>query len=75
MHWTIKLSFNVDILTFLAIFSKLGRNFKQFSGHTDNNTQHNDIQHNNTQDNDKKHEDIQHDITQHNVTEHYAASV
>ncbi len=34
MFLTFKLSFNVDILTFLANFSKIGQNFKQFSGHT-----------------------------------------
>jgi hypothetical protein len=34
MFCTLKLSFNVDTLTFLATFPKIGQNFNQLSGHT-----------------------------------------
>jgi len=34
MLWTFKLSFGVDILTFLATLSKNWANFNQFSSHT-----------------------------------------
>jgi len=34
MFCTLKLSFTVDTLTFLATFPKIGRIFNQLSGHT-----------------------------------------
>ncbi len=34
MFWTLKLSFNVDILTFFGPYSKNWAILKQFSGHT-----------------------------------------
>jgi hypothetical protein len=37
MFWAFKLSFDVGILAFWSLFPKIGRNFIQFSGHTDNN--------------------------------------
>jgi hypothetical protein len=36
MFWSFKLSFDVDILAFLATFPKIGQHFNQCSGHSGN---------------------------------------